>query len=187
MADEAYQTTTGFRRNNPGNLREREPPFPYIGKSTKQDGAGTFTRFIHLKWGTRALFRDLRRKCESAPGVLRSTTTYAITSIYAPLKDGNDPWAYAVNLGRLTNLDPQKSFLLNSDELHITFVKGIILQEIGGTLPTFTDDFLVSCLSLEKAPDTACMAQLCIDAQVNELLNLARSIKLGGGLRLKML
>lgn len=77
-----------FRNNNPGNIRLTN--ITWLGKVPNALNTGKgFEQFTELKYGIRAMIKDLTNKIKSGRNTIR-----AIISMYAPPTDGNQTEAY---------------------------------------------------------------------------------------------
>jgi hypothetical protein len=97
-----------YRNNNPGNCRYSSQGYlpMYLPVLKDKDGFAVFkdyaTGFLYLK-------NLVREKISKNP----DQTLLAFMEVYAPTSDGNDPVAYAANLGKNIGVD-YKTFLMKN-------------------------------------------------------------------------
>lgn len=126
----------GIRRNNPGNL---EWGSPWQGLVPQAQREGRFCKFTDPKYGIRAIAVTLvtyfdKRKAKDGSKI---DTIREVVERWAPGSEkGNSVEAYARNLSRLVNIEPDdESLNLHDYDTMFNMVSGIIGTENGFSGP----------------------------------------------------
>lgn len=87
-----FPFSRSWRNNNPGNLR---------GSKLQSGTAGGFATFPNYASGWLALWWDLWCKCtgRTSTKLNGESTLLSLFEVWAPKSDGNDPYAYAIEVG----------------------------------------------------------------------------------------
>lgn len=122
----------GLRNNNPGNLIrtadawQGKIPFPQ-SKDTK------FEQFTSLKWGLRAMLKDLIHDINKG----KNTVTKLINE-YAP-KSENNTEAYIASVCKTIGVTPTQKITAINNQFLILLVRAILKVELGGANTQVTD------------------------------------------------
>lgn len=131
----------GLRNNNPGNLiRTKDAwqgkiPFP-------QSKDAKFEQFTALKWGLRAMLKDLIHDINKG----KNTVTKLINE-YAP-KVENDTTAYILNVCKTIGVKPDDKISSINNEFLILLVRAILKVELGGAHTQVKDSDIQEALEL---------------------------------------
>lgn len=122
----------GIRNNNPGNLTQTS--IPWTGKvPLSQNTDGRFEQFIELRYGIRAMMRDLITDIKGG----KNTLTKLISS-YAPASENNTS-AYINTVAKAVGLTPF-SIIDLSQETIIGLCKIMVRVENGDTAAKYIND-----------------------------------------------
>ena len=131
----------GLRNNNPGNLiRTKDAwqgkiPFP----QSKDD---KFEQFTALKWGLRAMLKDLIHDINKG----KNTVTKLINE-YAP-KFENDTKAYILSVCKTIGVKPDDKITSINNAFLILLVRAILKVELGGAHTEVKDSDIQEALEL---------------------------------------
>ena len=148
--------TLPFRNNNPGAIiRKPGQRGAWKGLSDPAND-GPFCRFLHPKWGIRALVRICRNYRKRGIRTFRQHCHE-----WAPLPPpgmeeerlykGNDPDAYAEFISAQLGLEPDDVIPLDTVEERAALAKAIGLREGGQQVREWPDEFWVEGSKLESA------------------------------------
>ncbi|MFH6942409.1 hypothetical protein [Flavobacterium sp. FlaQc-50] len=131
----------GLRNNNPGNL-VRTPdawqgkiPFP-------QSKDARFEQFTSLKWGLRAMLKDLIHDINKG----KNTVTKLINE-YAP-KSENNTAAYILRVCKSIGVKPDDKITAINNEFLTLLVRAILKVELGGAHTEVKDSDIQQALEL---------------------------------------
>lgn len=143
MGHQAGHTSRGIRNNNPGNIRHGGGN--WYGLSTKQTDPN-FVQFTEMKWGLRALARNLLtygRSRKAGDGSPIDTLAEAITR-WAPAIENDTP-AYIAFIAKATGFKPDQGIDLKDRATLRRMTAAIIRKE---TSAKFTDDEIRDAVDL---------------------------------------
>ncbi len=139
--------TPGLRNNNPGNLVRTD--IKWEGKVPfSQSKDLTFEQFFELRWGIRAMMRDIIGDIKGG-----NNTVPGLIHEYAPAFQNNTP-AYIKQVLKAVGLAPDQIISLN-EEMIISLCKIIVRVEIGPdanliTHSDYTDAIAILGIPLKK-------------------------------------
>jgi hypothetical protein len=151
----------GLRNNNPGNLiRTNDAWQGKVPFSQSKDAK--FEQFYELKWGMRALFKDIINDI----GKGQNTIT-KIISAYAPPSENNTV-AYIQSVAARMNVGVNSVLSPNKETL-ILLAKAIVLVELGATYAAnlTDDDYLEGYLHLNSTFNSDELPELGITSVQN--------------------
>lgn len=119
--------TRGERNNNPGNLRFDNTQWTGLAMPPQDDGG--YCVFQEMRWGLRALARDLYVK-NHYDGLL---TVRAIIARYAPPAENNTE-AYEQDVADRLGVMPDQAIDLTKPDYLKVFVHAVVLHENGRCL-----------------------------------------------------
>ncbi|SNS02590.1 hypothetical protein [Flavobacterium sp. ov086] len=131
----------GLRNNNPGNLIRT--PDAWQGKIPfPQSKDEKFEQFTALKWGLRAMLKDLIHDINKG----KNTVTKLINE-YAP-KSENNTAAYILSVCKTIGVKPDEKISAINNEFLILLVRAILKVELGGAHTQVKDSDIQEALEL---------------------------------------
>ena len=116
-------TVRGLRNNNPGNLRLTSIDWEgKIPNSENSDGA--FEQFYYVRWGLRAMMRDLINDINKG-----LNTIDMLVTAYAPASDGNHTQAYINFVSNKTGFGKNQILAANKTTV-ISLCRAMVEMEI---------------------------------------------------------
>ncbi len=146
----------GFRANNPGCIiRKPGPQGAWKGLASPAED-GFFCRFIHPKWGARALIRVARNYARRGLKTFRQARhEWAPLPPPGmeefPLYKGNDPDADAEFIAAQLGLEPDDIIPLSTHEQRAAYAKAVGLREVGRQVLEWPEDIWLEGSKLEAA------------------------------------
>jgi hypothetical protein len=116
--------TRGIRNNNPGNLRNFN--IPWQGKipvNQNTDYKKEFDQFTEVKYGIRAMLRDLTNDIDKGKNTIRK-----LISAYAPPSE-NDTQKYIDVVAKAVGLAPDQTIKIIDAEFYLVIARAIIKHE----------------------------------------------------------
>ncbi|MBS7230648.1 hypothetical protein KHA90_06400 [Flavobacterium psychroterrae] len=120
------ELSRGVRNNNPGNLRNYN--IAWQGKipvSQNTDYNKEFDQFTEVKFGIRAMLRDLTNDIDKGKNTIRK-----LISEYAPPKE-NDTQKYIDVIAKAVGLDPDQTIKIVDAKFYLVIARAIIKHENG--------------------------------------------------------
>lgn len=114
----------GIRNNNPGNLRNFN--IPWLGKvpnSQNTDHNKEFDQFTEVKYGIRAMLRDLTNDISKGKNTIRK-----LISEYAPPSE-NDTQKYIDAVSKAVGLKPDQKIQIVDSNFYLVIARAIIKHE----------------------------------------------------------
>lgn len=123
----------GLRNNNPGNI-EYNRSNNWQGQTGREEGSGRFATFETTEYGIRAIGRLLQTYSAQGHNTIRS-----IVNKWAPPNE-NDTAAYIRTMQRAVGKGPDEVLNLQDPAILEKLIRGIIIQENGGTASALVTD-----------------------------------------------
>lgn len=131
----------GLRNNNPGNLKRSnnawQGKIPYPQSKDK-----TFEQFKELKWGIRAMIKDLIHDINKG-----KNTVKLLISEYAPTSENNTS-AYIDSVCKTMGIQPNDKLTEINDLFIVALVRAILKVELGNHHSEVTDSDIYDALAI---------------------------------------
>jgi hypothetical protein len=131
----------GLRNNNPGNLKRSnnawQGKIPYPQSKDK-----TFEQFTELKWGLRAMVKDIVHDINKGKNTVR-----LLISEYAPSSENNTQ-AYIDSVCKTMGIQPNDKLTTINDAFIVALVRSILKVELGTPNALVTDADIYDALTV---------------------------------------